>query len=179
MLKRSYIDCCPSVSQVTLKSKGNCQPQQNTTWTVCIIIGMFLPLQTCVGKLTIIGSNNAWMAPSHYLNQCWNIVNWTLRNNLQWNFNRNSNIFIQENTLENVVCEMAAILSRAQCVKRKRCCHLNEICITGCTGSCQNDNFQCSQWWKFRENDVITRTNCCHIINVVSADDLSVCMEVP
>ena len=27
--------------------------------------------------------------------------------------------------------------------------------ITGCTGSCQNDNFQCSQWWKFRQNDDI------------------------
>ena len=25
------------------------------------------------------------MAPSHYLNQCWNIVNWTLGNKLQWN----------------------------------------------------------------------------------------------
>ena len=24
--------------------------------------------------------------PSHYLSQCWNIVNWTLRNNLQCNF---------------------------------------------------------------------------------------------
>ena len=34
--------------------------------------------------------------PSHYLNQCWNIVNWTFRNKLQWHFNRNSNIFIQE-----------------------------------------------------------------------------------
>ena len=31
----------------------------------------------------------AYSAPSHYLNQCWNIVNWTSRNNLQWNFNRN------------------------------------------------------------------------------------------
>ena len=58
----------------------------------------------------------AWSAPSHYLNQCWNIVNWILRNKLQWNFNRNSNIFIQENALENVVCEMASILSRPQCV---------------------------------------------------------------
>ena len=27
----------------------------------------------------------AWSVPSHYLNQCWNIVNWTLRNKLQWN----------------------------------------------------------------------------------------------
>ena len=58
----------------------------------------------------------AWTAPSHYLNQCWNIVNWTLRNKLQWNFNRTSYIFIQENALVNVVCEMASILSRPQCV---------------------------------------------------------------
>ena len=54
---------------------------------------------------------------SHYLNQCWNIVNWTLRNKLQWNFNRNYNIFIKENALRGVVCEMAVMLSRPQCVK--------------------------------------------------------------
>ena len=58
----------------------------------------------------------AWLVPSHYLNQCWNIVNWTLRNKLQWNFNRNSNIFIQENTFENVVWKIAAILSLPQCI---------------------------------------------------------------
>ena len=59
----------------------------------------------------------ACSAPSHYLNQCWNIVNWTLRNKLQWTFNRNSNIFIQEIAFENVVCKMASILSRPQYVK--------------------------------------------------------------
>ena len=59
----------------------------------------------------------AWSVPSHYLNQCWNIVNWTPRNKLQWNVNRNSYIFIQENPFENVVWKMAAILSRPQCVK--------------------------------------------------------------
>ena len=35
-----------------------------------------------VGNLTSIYSGNgfvAWSAPSHYLNQCWNIVNWTMR----------------------------------------------------------------------------------------------------
>ena len=26
----------------------------------------------------------AYSAPSHYLNQCWIIVNWTLRNKVQW-----------------------------------------------------------------------------------------------
>ena len=59
----------------------------------------------------------ACSAPSHYLNQCWDIVNWTPRNKLQWNFNRNSYIFIQENRFENVVWKMAAILARPQCVK--------------------------------------------------------------
>ena len=38
------------------------------------------------------------------------------RNKLQWHLNRNSYIFIQENAFENVVWEMAAILSRPQCV---------------------------------------------------------------
>ena len=50
-----------------------------------------------------------WPAPSHYLNQCCNIVNWTLRNKFQWHLNRNA--------LKNVVWKMAAILSRPQCVK--------------------------------------------------------------
>ena len=78
----------------------------------------------CVSKLTIIGSGDAWPAPSHYLNQCWNVVNWTLENKLQWNFNQNSNIFIQENALENVICVMAFILSRPQCVNS---CHAEFI----------------------------------------------------
>ena len=39
--------------------------------------------------------------PSHYLNQCWRIVNWALRNKIQWNINR----------------KMAAILSWPQRVK--------------------------------------------------------------
>ena len=60
----------------------------------------------------------AWSAPSHYLNRWWNIVNWTLRNKVQWNRKQNSCIFIQENAFENVVWKMAAILSRPQCVTR-------------------------------------------------------------
>ena len=57
----------------------------------------------------------AWSASSHYLNQCWYIVNSNLRNKLEWNLVRSSYIFIQENAFENV-CEMAQILSRHQCV---------------------------------------------------------------
>ena len=61
----------------------------------------------------------AWPAPSYYLNQCWNFVDWTLENKLQWNLNRNSNIFVPENAFETVVCEMVVILSLPQCVKGK------------------------------------------------------------
>ena len=73
----------------------------------------------CVGNLTIIGSDDG-LSPGRrqaitWINY-WNIVNWTLRNKLQWKFNQNSNIFIHENAIESVVCEMAAILSRPQCV---------------------------------------------------------------
>ena len=56
-----------------------------------------------------------WPQPWHYLNQCqcWDIVNWTPRNKLQWNFNQNTKLFIHEN----VVCEMAAIFSRGRWVE--------------------------------------------------------------
>ena len=39
------------------------------------------------------------------------------------------------------------------------CCHFDEIAITGCTGSCQKDNIQCSHWWKFHQNDMMTSSN--------------------
>ena len=59
------------------------------------------------------------MAPGHYLNQCWNIVNWTLENKLQWNFKWNSNIFIQEMRFK-MSWETSAILTRPQCVNSLR-----------------------------------------------------------
>ena len=58
----------------------------------------------------------AWSTPSHYLNQCWHIVNWTLRNKLQWNSNQNTKLFIHENAFQNVIWEMAAILFRRRWV---------------------------------------------------------------
>ena len=39
---------------------------------------------------------------------------------------------------------------------KRKCCHFDEILITGCTGSCHFDNFQCSQWWKFHQNEDIS-----------------------
>ena len=36
-----------------------------------------------------------------------------------------------------------------------KCRHFAEIFITGYTKSCHLDNFQCSLWWKFHQNDAI------------------------
>ena len=46
----------------------------------------------------------------HYL---WNNA---VRNKLQWNFNRNTKLFIHENASENIVCKIAVILSRGRWV---------------------------------------------------------------
>ena len=54
----------------------------------------------------------AWSAPSHDLNQYWNIVNSNIRNQPQWNPKGDSYIFIQDNAFANDVWKMAAILSR-------------------------------------------------------------------
>ena len=47
------------------------------------------------------------------LNQRWFIVNWKIGNTFQWNLNQNTNICVQENGSENVVCE---ILPRPWCI---------------------------------------------------------------
>ena len=128
----------------------------------------------CIGNLTIIGSYNGLTVPSHYLNQCWNVVNWTLRNKLQWNFNSNSSIFIQENAFENVVWEMSAILSQPQCVNtlrpRQDCHHFcrqhfwmhflewellhfdsnfTEVCSQGSNANIHNTNAHLGIFWFF------------------------------
>ena len=96
-----------------------------------------LPLQPhiCVGELC-----QHWLrlwlvacsAPSHYLNQCWLIVIWTLRNKLLWNLNRNTKFFLHENAFENVVWEMAAILARGRGVKGLS--RYDEVLIAGRAG---------------------------------------------
>ena len=53
---------------------------------------------------------------ANYLNQCWNIINFTLRHKLRRHVNESFYIFIKENAFENIVCQMAAIVSQPQCV---------------------------------------------------------------
>ena len=82
-----------------------------------------------VSEFGTISIHTGPMTPSYYLNQCWNIVNWTLENNLQCHLNRN--LFIQENTFQNVVGKMV-ILSRPQCINAKmsKRLYIFEVCAS-------------------------------------------------
>ena len=73
----------------------------------------------CVSKLTVVGSDNGlspgWRQAIIWINDGILLIRPL---GLQWNLKQNWHIFIQENAFENIVCEIAAILSRSQCVKR-------------------------------------------------------------
>ena len=72
-------------------------------------------------------SNIQWPAQSHFLNQCWNIVNLTLSNKIQWNIKQNSHNFAQINAFEEVTYnftqwyafEILDILPQSECVKHQ------------------------------------------------------------
>ena len=55
-----------------------------------------------------------------------------------------------------VIIVMRLIQSQHLSYTERKCRHFDEILITGCTGSCHFDNFQCSQWWKFHQNEDIS-----------------------
>ena len=70
----------------------------------------------CVSKLIIIASDNG-LSPARHQAIIWTNAGILLIWLLGTNFNGILFIFIQENAFENVVCEMAAILSRPECDK--------------------------------------------------------------
>ena len=75
----------------------------------------------CVIKLTVIGSDNG-LSPGRRQAIIWTndgilfFSYFEIPNKFQWNLKRNSSIFIHENAFANVVCAMAPILSRPQCI---------------------------------------------------------------
>ena len=89
-------------------------------WGV-VICSAVQPSSTHWGLVTTYELGHHWfscLVPSHYLNKCWLIVNWTTDNRFQWNFNHNVTIFWQENWLQNTFCQITAILSFHPLVKR-------------------------------------------------------------
>ena len=53
---------------------------------------IYIYVCVCVSVKSSLVPVMAWSlsAPSHYMNQCWLIVNWTPVNKLQWNLNHNT-----------------------------------------------------------------------------------------
>ena len=96
---------------------------QNRLTASVVTIPACLTLLEWMTYISVIKLGHHWLrlvfvvcwVLNYYLNQCWLIVNWTLRNKLQC-FNQNKVIFIQRNALQSVVCKMVAILFRPQCV---------------------------------------------------------------
>ena len=81
----------------------------------CVLTHWSRVKHICLSKLKnlkTIGSNNGlspWPAPSHDLNQCWNIVNWTPENKVQWNLNQNLYICIQKNCRQEIVGHFVSV----------------------------------------------------------------------
>ena len=71
-----------------------------------------LVLHMCVAKLDQHWFREILVAcsvPSHHLNQCWLIGKWTLRNELQWNLNGNTKLFVHENAYALYPCEQTSV----------------------------------------------------------------------
>ena len=116
---------------ITTKEILEQRKNDKIVYVICHIIWYYSSL-TCLVNCDVRLLD--WPATSHYLKQCWNIVNWTLGKKLQWTLNQNLYIFIWENAFENVVRKFVAILSPPQCVNLTQCClvkpyGIRELCL--------------------------------------------------
>ena len=108
-------------NMVFISQNPTCQPHQvNMPLAKVTLTHWGRVTDIWVSKLTIIGSDNGLLPGRRQaiiLTNAGDIVNSNLRNKLQWNLKQNLCVFSQENAFENVICEVASILSRPQCVK--------------------------------------------------------------
>ena len=85
--------------------------QRSWSLLVQIIIGSYIGLELLLHWWythdTIIVRLLRQLAPSHYQNQCWLIVDWTNGNKFQLNFYQTTTILTQENSFDNALSKMA------------------------------------------------------------------------
>ena len=105
--------CCPFQSMFGMQNII-----QNISW----LTHWGRVIHICISKLTIIGLDNGLSPDRHQaINQCWNIVNWTPQNKLQWNFNLNSNIFIKKKWISKCRLENGGHFVLASMFKESLC----------------------------------------------------------
>ena len=108
-----YFCCCivGSCSQLSHLPQVPISCTKHYVFFCCIVVSCsnfrHLPLvpHICVNELARHGFRQ-WFVLSHYLNQYWPLVSWTIQIEIQFYFH--------ENTFEIVVCKMVAILSRGR-----------------------------------------------------------------
>ena len=100
--------------------------------TICWLTHWGRVKHICVSRLTITGSDNG-LSPGRRQAIMWTNAGILLigPNLIGQKFHRNSSIFIHKNTIESVVCETVAILSRPQCVNYNK--QQPQDCIQGTT----------------------------------------------
>ena len=54
---------------------------------------------------------------------------------------------------------------------KRKCVHFDEISLTGCIESCQNDNCRCSQWWKFHQKSIFVSVIPDHWPNMMTSSN--------
>ena len=99
-LSKSINMCC-HVNHIFLDSDGNHSCMFCLFLFVCVCVFILWnrteaesPIYICVSRKTVLV---ACSAPSHYLNQCWLIVNWNSGNKFQWQlYQKNVGFFIQK-----------------------------------------------------------------------------------
>ena len=63
------------------------------------------------------------------LNQCWPIVSWTFKSKLQWNQNENRKYMPPQNTLKDIICNMATILFSPPGLSLTHWSRVTHICV--------------------------------------------------
>ena len=87
----------PHGEELKFINSDNCLTKL-THWVLVVPYGVQDLGQYCI-MLRLV----TFSAPSHYLNQWWLFINWTLSLKLKYDFNWNEMILIQENAFENVL----------------------------------------------------------------------------
>ena len=89
--------------------------------------------------------------------ECQIIIHHQLNHMISDNSNSEISFFLVHETLPKTVIFMSTCFSRgfAWISLKRKCHHFDESFITGCTESCHFDNFRCSQWWRFHQNEDI------------------------
>ena len=134
----SYLYACDEIRGIASPSL-----MESVNW--CAICVTAIPNAQTIDTWKALIIHNMVSSPSKYKEAKEKYVIWKSRNRASMGYD----------STKYSVSKVYNLAVSAFTLKRK-CRHFDEILIIGCTGSCHFDNFQCSQWWKFHQNEDIS-----------------------